>query len=273
MEGVPGVSLFLEQPRLSELQGKVQDMCHWSMQGFPGCQPVSMDRKNIINLHTKPYKVSWKADGTRYMMLINDKNEIYFFDRNFSCFQVDNTSFPRKTNLHEHLKDTLLDGEMVIDEFKGHRFPRYLAYDIIYYDGIEMIEKTFDERLKCIFENVVGPRNEAFSKRITVRELEPFGVRGKEFWPITQSKSLLGEKFAKSLAHKPDGLIFQPSLDVSIFFLVAFFTEICSFQNVKSSSWNFKISNINFWLIFTRLCLKFNSVVFLLATFIFAIIL
>jgi hypothetical protein len=33
--------------------------------GFPGCQPVSMDTNNIKLLSEKPYRVSWKADGTR----------------------------------------------------------------------------------------------------------------------------------------------------------------------------------------------------------------
>ncbi len=32
---------------------------------------------------------------------------------------------------HKHLSDTLLDGEMVIDEDGDRRIPRYLAYDII----------------------------------------------------------------------------------------------------------------------------------------------
>lgn len=35
--------------------------------GFPGCQPVSMDTSNIKLLQEKPYSVSWKADGTRYV--------------------------------------------------------------------------------------------------------------------------------------------------------------------------------------------------------------
>ena len=38
--------------------------------GFPGSQPVSMDRQNLDFLSKKPYKVSWKADGTRYFSLI-----------------------------------------------------------------------------------------------------------------------------------------------------------------------------------------------------------
>lgn len=66
MEGVPGVEPFLEQPKAFNLQRKVQRMCGWkSNKGFPGCQPVSMDCQNINLLHQKPYRVSWKADGTR----------------------------------------------------------------------------------------------------------------------------------------------------------------------------------------------------------------
>jgi len=45
---------------------------------------------------------------------------------------------------------------------------------------------------------------------------EPFSVRLKQFWDITQAGSLLSDKFSKMLSHEPDGLIFQPSKDVSL---------------------------------------------------------
>lgn len=44
--------------------------------GFPGSQPVSLDNDNIRLLQERPYKVSWKADGTRYMMLIDGKDQV-----------------------------------------------------------------------------------------------------------------------------------------------------------------------------------------------------
>lgn len=65
MAGVPGVQLLTDKQRLAELQAKVQDMCGWDKNGFPGAQPVSMDRKNLLRLREIPYKVSWKADGNR----------------------------------------------------------------------------------------------------------------------------------------------------------------------------------------------------------------
>ena len=110
MDGVPGVSLVKNQSRLESLQRTVQDMCKWKKAGFPGCQPVSMDVKNIFFLQQKPYKVSWKADGTRYMMLILQEGEVYFFDRDNSCFQVERLRFVHRKNLQQHLTNTLLDG-------------------------------------------------------------------------------------------------------------------------------------------------------------------
>ena len=91
MEGVPGVSLFTlqvecfvlhpivpdmadtfpSQPKLSTIQRKVQRAVGWN-KGFPGAQPVSMDRKNIGLLAEKPYMVSWKADGTRSWYFLLD---------------------------------------------------------------------------------------------------------------------------------------------------------------------------------------------------------
>lgn len=78
--------------------------------GFPGSQPVSMDMKNLSLLSEKPYRVSWKADGTRYMMLIDGPNEVYFFDRDHNVFIVKGLKFPWRKNLEFHLKNTLLDG-------------------------------------------------------------------------------------------------------------------------------------------------------------------
>lgn len=46
----------------------------------------------------------------RYMMLILKQNEIYFFDRNNSCFKVHNLTFVKANNINDHLENTLVDG-------------------------------------------------------------------------------------------------------------------------------------------------------------------
>lgn len=56
--------------------------------GFPGAQPVSMTVRNIEFLARKSYMVSWKADGARYLMLINGKDQVYMLDRDNAVFKV-----------------------------------------------------------------------------------------------------------------------------------------------------------------------------------------
>ena len=66
-------------------------MCGWSDPArFPGSQPVSLDRSNLTLLLQEPYTVSWKADGTRYLMAILSSG-VYLTDRDYRIF---------KTNLH-----------------------------------------------------------------------------------------------------------------------------------------------------------------------------
>ncbi|XP_055526342.1 mRNA-capping enzyme [Wyeomyia smithii] len=212
MEGINGVTLIQDQPRLSQLQQLVQTLCGWKSTGFPGCQPVSMDNTNLKLLHLKPYKVSWKADGTRYMMLIVKENEIFFFDRDNSCFAVTGICFPHYTDLHKHLTNTLLDGEMVIDIVENERKPRYLVYDIITYENGNVGKKAFDkDRLRYIETRIIAPRTEAMKRGLIDQIRQPFSIRNKAFWDVTQARALLAPKFSKTLAHEPDGLIFQPA--------------------------------------------------------------
>lgn len=141
-------------------------MCKFKNSGFPGSQPVSMDRHNIQLLSQKPYRVSWKADGSRYMMLILKENEVYFFDRDNSCFQVSGMRFPCREDINAHIAETLIDGEMVIDKVNGLSIPRYLVYDIIHFNGCSYMENEFysDQssiisRVKCMRENIIGNNN------------------------------------------------------------------------------------------------------------------
>lgn len=105
---------------------------------------------------------------------------------------------------------------MVIDKVNGTNIPRYLAYDIIKYEGQDVGKMPFEPtRLMCVENEIIKPRHQAMEAGYINKSLEPFSVRKKDFWHVTQARSLLGEKFAKTLSHEPDGLIFQPSKEVS----------------------------------------------------------
>ncbi|KAF5300294.1 hypothetical protein FQA39_LY11151 [Lamprigera yunnana] len=210
MKGVSGVTPFNDQPKARELQKKIVKFCEYNKNiNFPGAQPVSMDQANIKLLGEKPYSVSWKADGTRYLMLIENEEEVYFFDRDNCVFIVKGLKFPHRKELR-HLRDTLVDGEMVIDKVNGINIPRFLIYDIIKFEKQNVGKLQFYQRLHCIENEIIKPRIRAMESGYINKSTEPFSIRKKEFWHITQAGSLLSEKFAKTLSHEPDGLIFQP---------------------------------------------------------------
>ncbi|XP_078584553.1 mRNA-capping enzyme-like [Branchiostoma floridae x Branchiostoma japonicum] len=212
MDGlVPGVDTVTDQPRLRNVQQKVQHMCGWHKQGFPGAQPVSMDRKNLSFLAQKPYKVSWKADGVRLMLLIDGPQQVYLVDRDNTVFHAPQLTFPRRKEPDKQICNTLLDGEMIIDKVAGKDRPRYLAYDIIKFEGQPVGECDFSRRLLCIRKEIEETRDSQAQAGTLDKSREPFSVRHKPFWDITMSPKLLDGSFSSQVSHEVDGLIFQPA--------------------------------------------------------------
>ncbi|XP_060947130.1 mRNA-capping enzyme isoform X2 [Limanda limanda] len=186
LEGITvrGVTQITIQPKLGEIQRMCQEFSEWDRSGFPGAQPVSMDRQNLSFLEQKPYKVSWKADGTRYMMLINGKNEVFMIDRDNSVFHIANLEFPFRKDPRHHLANTLLDGEMIIDKVNGQPVPRYLIYDIIKFNGQAVGQCDFNIRLLCMEKEIISPRLEKMKTGQIDKTKEPFSVRNKPFFDI-----------------------------------------------------------------------------------------
>ncbi|XP_023615107.1 mRNA-capping enzyme isoform X7 [Myotis lucifugus] len=185
---VKGVTQVTTQPKLGEVQQKCRQFCGWEGSGFPGAQPVSMDKQNIKLLEQNPYKVSWKADGTRYMMLIDGTNEVFMIDRDNSVFHVSNLEFPFRKDLRIHLSNTLLDGEMIIDKVNGQAVPRYLIYDIIKFNAQPVGDCDFNVRLQCIEREIINPRHEKMKTGLIDKTQEPFSVRNKPFFDIYTSR-------------------------------------------------------------------------------------
>ncbi|XP_020576063.1 mRNA-capping enzyme-like isoform X4 [Phalaenopsis equestris] len=184
---------------------------------FPGSHPVSLNRDNLQLLRQRYYYATWKADGTRYMMLIA-LHGCYLIDRNF-CFRRVQLRFPLKVEIEGCLFHhyTLIDGEMIIDAVPDIGLKRrYLAYDLIALNNQSVIKLPFSERWKLLEEEVIRPRNNEKKNierdgkgSLTYRyEMEPFGVRRKDFWLLSTVGKLL-KGFIPSLSHASDGLIFQ----------------------------------------------------------------
>jgi len=196
---------------------------------FPGAQPVSMDLKNIQYTAHYPYKVSWKADGTKLMIAILDENEIFGCDRDFAIYPLaGKISFFKRLFAPEsagssqqqtkNLTNTILDGELVIDNIttttdntsEVKKIPRYLVFDVIMFSGKNVCALDFDHRTNLIAKEIVEPRNMLISQNKLDRQSEIFGVRIKPFYELSATSQLISNKFKLSIAHPTDGLIYQP---------------------------------------------------------------
>ncbi|MFQ6642447.1 hypothetical protein Gotur_017402, partial [Gossypium turneri] len=180
---------------------------------FPGSHPVSLNRDNLQLLRQHYYYATWKADGTRYMMLIT-VDGCYLIDRHFNFRRVQ-IRFPcsYRNSTHHY---TLLDGEMVIGTLpcSQNKERRFLVFDIIACNGNNLMEKPFSERWNLVEKEVIEPRNRdqkniSQSKHSCYRyELESFRVGRKDFWSLSTVPKILKELIPK-LCHEADGLIFQ----------------------------------------------------------------
>ena len=161
------INYYLSVPHIiRDVQEKCSRWIGCSPNKFGGAQPVSMTRENLCFLSDKKYRVSWKADGTRYMMCILGKDQIYMVDRDNTVFKISNLTFPRRKDPNSHLTDVLLDGEMVLDIHNGNKYPRFLVYDIVQFQTDTVGKVNFDIRLTCIKKEIIGPRQKIDKSRI-----------------------------------------------------------------------------------------------------------
>ncbi|MCL7040537.1 hypothetical protein MKW94_002650 [Papaver nudicaule] len=216
---------------------------------FPGSHPVSLDNNNLEFLRRidRDYRVTWKTDGTRYMMLINSEG-CYLIDRKFNFRKVQ-VRFPLTQGNGDFSESThnltLLDGEMVIDTYPeaNKQVRRYLVFDVMSINGESVIQCPFGERWKMLEQQVVGPRN--LEKQCISQstdpcyryDLEPFRVEIKKFWLLSEITDLL-EKFTPKLLHGEDGLIFQGWNDKYVTFTHA---ELLKWKSHETNSVDFLV--------------------------------
>lgn len=190
---------------------------------FPGSQPVSLERKNMDLLRDRRYWVTWKADGTRYLVVIM-RWGTYLVDRSMNVRRVqmrwpsvvpEDQKHKSPVGLPQHR--TLLDGEMVVDvDAVGVKRRRFLIYDIVSINGNLLSDSPWTVRYKIIQKQVEGPRT---LERGLIQEgrwsygyrydKEPFGVRTKQFWMLSTAAKLLHDFIPIQVLHESDGLIFQ----------------------------------------------------------------
>ncbi len=196
---------------------------------FPGSQPVSLARSNLGMLAERRYWVTWKADGTRYLILLH-RAGTYLIDRSNAVRRVQmrwpSPLPPRQANARAPIgalhMGTIIDGEMVVDEdlVTGRKTRRFLAYDAMVINGEVVTQHPWNTRWGYIDKFIEAPRRMESgmiaSGKWKLRyeySRECFKFRRKMFWPLSAAKKLMEDFIPKQLTHEADGLILQPHDD------------------------------------------------------------
>lgn len=109
---------------------------------FIGPSPCTLQRSNIkqIGLHENTnepnirqnYSVTDKADGERYLMLIDNDGKIYLINQGM------NVIFTGTLTKNEKLFNTIIDGELIIHDKNKNFINLFAAFDIYYINNIKV---------------------------------------------------------------------------------------------------------------------------------------
>ncbi|TPX64182.1 hypothetical protein SpCBS45565_g06083 [Spizellomyces sp. 'palustris'] len=210
---IPGVQV--RGPTLSDLQRHVSMLFgSRSSNGFPGAQPISFASVHLNELENENYFVSEKADGIRCLMFTTTnregRGETYLIDRKNHYYYLD-LGLPIPGKPRQSHFDTVLDGELVLDEYEdGRQVLWFLLFDCIVIDGKTLVDRPYTKRLGYLKENILKPYKELLQTDWEYAQRQPFRMDLKELQLSYHLQKVF--EVIPTLKHKSDGIIFTSSV-------------------------------------------------------------
>ncbi|KAJ3235515.1 Dcp1p-Dcp2p decapping enzyme complex alpha subunit [Chytriomyces hyalinus] len=210
---IPGI--LVEGEYLSHLRRHTAALCGMEVPPhreprFPGAQPVSFNRGHLQVLEDEFYFVSEKADGIRCLFVTTrhpttGKPESFLVDRKNSYYYL-NLPLPHPDNIQTWQYDTVLDGELVLDQHPDGQILWFLLFDCIVQMGVNIMDKPFHKRLGRLKEHVVKPYKQLYRQDPSYAQRLPFKIDVKPL-QLSYNVAHVFEEIPK-LRHKNDGVIF-----------------------------------------------------------------
>ena len=165
---------------------------------FVGAQPETLQKDHLSLLYKELYSVTDKADGDRFLMIIDPYSNVFFVDNNLNVVLKTDVTCPGFANC-------VIDGELIrdVDESKHLIKISFYAFDICVFNGVDIRGNNnflLRERLNALRSIVEAT---SISERYTIA-LKKF---------IYRNVFMGSEIIMSDIANKPyqnDGLIFTP---------------------------------------------------------------
>ncbi|KAH7067791.1 mRNA capping enzyme, catalytic domain-containing protein [Paraphoma chrysanthemicola] len=201
------------------LRGVVADTLDRDNTRFPGAQPVSFAREHVKELQQQEYFMCEKTDGLRCLLFLHWHDNgvavepvTFLIDRKNNYYNVQPPlwipfyEFPNDPD--KFLFGTILDGELVHDQYPGEPTPRlnFYVFDCLAVNDQNVTGKSLDKRLGRFQEWVLKP----YHKKLTSTpnpDLRPFALKEKKTYPAYSIRQMF-DNVLPTLKHGNDGLIF-----------------------------------------------------------------
>ena len=178
-----------------------------------------VDNSNINGPNIRQnYLVTEKADGIRNLLFVDNDGLIYLLNMNMDI------QFTGSKTDNESIKNSILDGELILHDKLGNFINLYASFDIYYLNGkdirdlpfLKIEEKKKTENRLELMQNFVNKLNlKSDSKKLN------FHINSKKFYPRESNKEnmifpscnlLLKLIEEGQFNYFTDGLIFTPAL-------------------------------------------------------------
>ncbi|KAG0273757.1 Dcp1p-Dcp2p decapping enzyme complex alpha subunit [Linnemannia exigua] len=175
---------------------------------FPGSYPVNFDPSHLQLLASEEYFVLEKFASVRCMLLSTNTPKgpaCFLIDRHNEISFVPQLHLPFRDNTSKYQNDTLLDGEMVTGH-DGHKTTlRFLVFDLMILNGVDVTQRSYSSRLGMLDQEILGAHA---SKSSDIKAKEPFTIERKTMERSYGMNIILsGSRKQKQGA---EGLIFVP---------------------------------------------------------------
>lgn len=180
-----------------------------------------LENSNIPNIRNN-YTVTEKADGDRHLLFINSNGRIYLINTNM------NVIFTGAITKIKEYFNSLIDGELILNDSNGEFINLFAAFDIYYINNNDVRAYSFmpgspeKDVSKCrypLLKNLITKLNAISVEHPEKNMMSPIRISAKKFYPSNPEKNNIFDacnelitKFKNNLfEYNTDGLIFTPA--------------------------------------------------------------
>ena len=205
------------------LKEEVANILERDRMTFPGAQPVSFGREHLAELQQREYFMCEKTDGLRVLLFLHwfadESGSIqpltFLIDRKNNYYNVEPAIrvpyYQDQNDRSKFIFGTILDGELVNDQYPGEPSPRliYYVFDALAVDNTNLTTKGMDKRLGRMKEHVLRPYSKWLEQNpsLNVPHLQPFRLKEKQMHQSYHLQHIFNN-ILPQLKHGNDGLIF-----------------------------------------------------------------